>query len=50
MENGARALTMAGGVLLAILIIGALMLMFSNLSAFKDQDDKTNTGEEFGEQ
>ena len=41
MENGARALVMAGGILLAILIIGALMLMFSNLSTFKDQDDKS---------
>ena len=31
MENASKALIMAGGVLIALMIIGALVLMFSNL-------------------
>ncbi len=32
MENASKALIMAGSVLIALLIIGALILMFNNLS------------------
>lgn len=35
MENASKALIMAGGVLIALMIIGALVLMFSNLSTYQ---------------
>lgn len=36
MENASKALIMAGGVLIALLVIGALMLMFNNLSTYEN--------------
>lgn len=39
MENATRALTMAGGILIALMILGALMLMFNNLSSYQNQND-----------
>lgn len=36
MDNASKALIMAGGVLIGLLIISALVLMFSNLSAYQD--------------
>ena len=39
MENASKALIMAGGVLIALMVIGALLLMFSNLSSYQE----TNT-------
>lgn len=39
MENASKALIIAGSVLIALLIIGALVLMFSNLTSYQ----KTNT-------
>ena len=36
MENASRALIMAGGVLIALLIIGAFILMFNNLTNYQD--------------
>lgn len=36
MENASKALIMAGGVLIALMIIGALILMFSNLSSYQE--------------
>ena len=35
MENASKALIMAGGMLIALMIIGALILMFSNLSNYQ---------------
>lgn len=35
MDNASKALIMAGGVLIGLLIISALVLMFSNLSAYQ---------------
>ncbi len=35
MENASRALMMAGGVLIALMIIGALLLMFNQISAYQ---------------
>lgn len=35
MENASKALVMAGSVLIALLIIGALLLMFNNLSSYQ---------------
>lgn len=36
MENASKALVMAGSVLIALMIIGALLLMFNNLSNYQD--------------
>ena len=41
MENASRALIMAAGILIALMILGALMLMFNNLSSYQDQNDMT---------
>ncbi len=41
MENASRALIMAGGILIALMIVGALMLMFNNLSSYQRQNDMT---------
>ena len=38
MENASKALIMAGSVLIALMIIGALILMFSNLSSYQETD------------
>ena len=38
MENASKALIMAGSVLIALMIIGALVLMFSNLSSYQETD------------
>lgn len=36
MENASKALIMAGSVLIALLIIGALLLMFNSLSSYQE--------------
>lgn len=38
MENASKALIMAGGVLIALMILGALILMFNNLSNYQGTD------------
>ena len=38
MENASKALIMAGSVLIALMIIGALMLMFGNLTSYQETD------------
>ena len=32
MENASKALVMAGGILIALLVLGALLLMFNQVS------------------
>ena len=39
MENASKALLMAGGVLIAIIIISVLMLAFSNITNMKKQSE-----------
>lgn len=41
MENATRALTIAGGIFIALMILGVLMLMFNNLSSYQNQNDAT---------
>jgi len=36
MENASKALIMAGSILIALMIIGALLLMFNNLSSYQN--------------
>lgn len=53
MENATRALTIAGGILIALMILGALMLMFNSLSSYQNQNDsleKTTQIAEFNNQ
>lgn len=38
MENASKALLMAGGILIALLIIGALLLMFNQISTYKQSE------------
>ena len=35
MENASKALIMAGGILIALLVLGALLLMINNLSDYQ---------------
>ena len=39
MENASKALLMAGGILIALMIIGALVLLGNNLSNYKSNED-----------
>lgn len=39
MENASKALLMAGGILLALLIIGALVIFFTNLADYNNSTD-----------
>jgi type II secretory pathway pseudopilin PulG len=41
MENASKALLMAGGVLIALMIIGALLLMFNQLGSYQKQNYTT---------
>lgn len=41
MENATRALTMAASVLIALVIIGAVLLVFNNLSSYQNLNDQT---------
>ena len=36
MENASKALIIAGGILTAILVIGAVLLMVNNIGAYQD--------------
>lgn len=38
MENASKALVMAGSVLLGLLVLGALVLLFNNLSSYKNSE------------
>ena len=39
MENASKALLMAGGILLSLLILGSLVLLFSNLQDYQNKSD-----------
>lgn len=43
MENASKALMMAGGVLIALMILGALILMFNNLSTYQNTNEQTES-------
>ncbi len=49
MENATRALTMAGGILIALMILGALFLMFNNLSSYQNQNDASTKDTQIAE-
>ena len=39
MENASKALLMAGGILIALLVIGALILMFNQVGSYEKAQD-----------
>lgn len=49
MENASKALIMAGSVLIALMIIGALILMFSNLTSYQDTNTKSTRSAQISE-
>ena len=49
MENATRARTMAGGILIALMILGALFLMFNNLSSYQNQNDTSTKSTQIAE-
>lgn len=49
MENATRALTMAGGILIALMILGALLLMFNNLSSYQNKNDASELASQIAE-
>lgn len=49
MENATRALTMAGGILIALMILGALLLSFNNLSSYQNQKDSSKLASQIAE-
>lgn len=53
MENASKALVMAGGILLSLMIIGALILMFTNLTNYQNanvEDTRVKQRVEFNQQ
>jgi hypothetical protein len=49
MENASKALIMAGGVLIALMIIGAVVLMATNLSDYKNSQDEATKSSQIAE-
>lgn len=49
MENASKALLIAGSVLIALMILGALMLMFGNLTNYQRTQDEANVTKEIAE-
>lgn len=49
MENASKALIMAGNVLIALMILGALLLMFNSLSAYQKATEVDTTSEQLVE-
>ena len=49
MENASKALLMAGGILIALMILGALILMFTNLSDYKNSQDSETKASQIAE-
>lgn len=39
MENASKALLIAGGILIAMLIIGSLVLLFNNIASYQSNED-----------
>lgn len=49
MENASKALLMAGGVLIALLVIGALVLMFNQLSYYQKSENTSEKTQQLTE-
>lgn len=49
MENASKALVMAGSMLIALMILGALILLFSNLSNYQNKNDSSKKTSQIAE-
>ena len=49
MENASKALIMAGSVLIALMIIGALILTFSNITAYQETNTRSTRSTQMAE-
>ena len=49
MENASKALLMAGGILIALLVIGALILMFNQIGSYGKKQDESKKGSQIAE-
>lgn len=49
MENASNALLMAGGILIALLIIGALVMMGANLQSYQNNNDDLTKSSQIAE-
>ena len=49
MENASNALLMAGGILIALLIIGALVMMGANLQSYQNNNDNLTKSSQIAE-
>ena len=49
MENASKALIMAGSVLIALMIIGALILTFSNITAYQETNTRSTRSSQMAE-
>lgn len=49
MENASKALLMAGGILIALLILGALILLMTNLQSYQRNNDEIEKNAQIAE-
>ena len=49
MENASKALLMAGGILIALLVIGALVLMFNQVGSYEKAQDSSKKNSQLAE-
>lgn len=49
MENASKALLMAGGILIALLVIGALVLMFNQIGNYEKSQDESKKNSQLAE-
>lgn len=49
MENASNALLMAGGILIALLVIGALIMMGANLQSYQNNNDDLTKSSQISE-
>ena len=49
MENASKALTIAGGILIGLLVIGALILMFNQIGDYEKAQSKVDKNSQLAE-
>ena len=49
MENASKALVMAGGILIALLVVGALMLMINQVSYYQKSESTSEKAQQQAE-
>lgn len=49
MENASKALIIAGGILITVLILGSLALLFTNIQVYQNDSDSSKKQSQIGE-